>query len=555
MNGVTARLINHGGIILIKHLSRNEEFRQFLERFHNKRLPAEAEALIKSEIEYLEKRIKLIGTEDQESLLDLIRSDVDALQENYEKYLSDMIANANVSEDLKELLSEIHAMEDPLFDPTIFTGPNTDFFSEFPSSFWNLENLTDKEVSAKAEQYVNHYFEQLDVANSTLKDGLDQFGSIFEQLRELDDVNGFSESIVSDIISDSASGTVSDNPVIREIIDTVSDEINAKEVREIVDKIFKSDLDPHDIIKALDQEVTRGDPLTPREAFDPQDLGDNCVQALSKVIASQFGYHVPEGVITLKALLNGTLASPDLLYNRYTKCIEMLTKEFCVPDHYHYEPIGTYSLQLTLTLEDLGISVDVDYGATLEDAAAKLAEGKVVMLSVGVEALEQWNGQEGGHVVQLIEVNSDKGTVTVIDTGIRDNFGKPNGNHIEYDLEQFRQAMQGEMIYTTETPPSVPEDVQRAPVEDIDGSEPSGVREDTSGLMNGDEIKAYLEENPPFGKSDNDIDSPEDGNPLEEKTADSEIPTENSDAVSQDTSPDPISEDSSDLSGLNCSTQ
>ena len=32
------------------------------------------------------------------------------------------------------------------------------------------------------------------------------------------------------------------------------------------------------------------------------------------------------------------------------------------------------------------------------------------------------------------------------------------------------------------------------------------------------------------------------------KTADPEIPTENSDAVSQDTSPDPISEDSSDLS-------
>ena len=73
------------------------------------------------------------------------------------------------------------------------------------------------------------------------------------------------------------------------------------------------------------------------------------------------------------------------------------------------------------------------------------------------------------------------------------------------------------MIYTTEIPPSVPEDVQRAPVEDIDGSEPSGVREDTSGLMNGDEIKAYLEENPPFGKSDNDTDSPEDGNPPEEK--------------------------------------
>ena len=259
MNGVTARLINHGGIILIKHLSRNEEFRQFLERFHNKRLPAEAEALIKSEIEYLEKRIKLIGTEDQESLLDLIRSDVDALQENYEKYLSDMIANANVSEDLKELLSEIHAMEDPLFDPTIFTGPNTDFFSEFPSSFWNLENLTDKEVSAKAEQYVNHYFEQLDVANSTLKDGLDQFGSIFEQLRELDDVNGFSESSVSDIISDSASGTVSDDPVIREIIDTVSDGTNAAEIREIVSiDSLNLILITHDIIEALKQEITPG---------------------------------------------------------------------------------------------------------------------------------------------------------------------------------------------------------------------------------------------------------------------------------------------------------
>ena len=39
-------------------------------------------------------------------------------------------------------------------------------------------------------------------------------------------------------------------------------------------------------------------------------------------------------------------------------------------------PLVPYPLQLTLTLEDLGIPVDIDYDATLEDAAAKLAEGK-----------------------------------------------------------------------------------------------------------------------------------------------------------------------------------
>ena len=34
MNAVTARLVHRGAIILSKHLSRNEEFKQFVEKFY-----------------------------------------------------------------------------------------------------------------------------------------------------------------------------------------------------------------------------------------------------------------------------------------------------------------------------------------------------------------------------------------------------------------------------------------------------------------------------------------------------------------------------------------
>ena len=454
MNAVTARLVHRGATILVKHLSRNEEFKQFVEKFHPNLSPTEVEALVKSEMEHLSRRIELNGTDDQKALLDLMRSDVDVRQENYwENYLSDRIDTANMSEDLKEILSEFQEIEAFSSDLSSFAESNVDIFREDPASFWNLDGLTDEEVQAKVQQYVDGYSEQLAEVDRSLTDEFAAAERIFAQLRELDEANVSAESS----ISDSASGAVSDDPVIREIIDAVSDGTNAAEIREIVSKIREFDLDTHDIIEALKQEITSGPTHTPREAFDPQDLRDNCVQALSKVIAAQFGRHVPEGVITLHALLEGRLQSIDLLYN---KCFELLVVKFCP-----YIPIGTLPLQLTLTLEDLGIPVDIDYDATLEDAAAKLAEGKLVMVGLNVKPLAPWNGQEDGHVVQLVDIDWEQGTVTVIDTGVRDYLGRPNGNHIAYDIEQFQEAMRGrEVIFTRESPSSATREESNAEV-------------------------------------------------------------------------------------------
>lgn len=454
MNAVTARLVHRGAIILSKHLSRNEEFKQFVEKFHPNLLPTEVEALVKSEMERLSRRIELNGTEDKKSLLDLMRSDVDVRQENYwENYLSDRIDTANVSEDLKEILSEFQEIEAFSSNLPSFAESNAGLFREDPASFWNLEGLRDEEIQTKVQQYVNGYSEQLAEVDRSLTDELAAVERIFDQFRELDAANVSAESS----ISNSASGAVSDDSIIREIIDAVSDGTNAAEIREIVSKIREFDLDTHDIIEALKQEVTPGPTHTPREAFDPQDLGDNCVQALSKVIAAQFGRHAPEGVITLHALLEGRLPSIDLLYG---KCVDLIVAKYCP-----YTPIGTYPLQLTLTLEDLGIPVDIDYDATLEGAAAKLAEGKLVMVGLNVKPLAPWDGQEGGHVVQLVDIDWEKGTVTVIDTGVRDNLGRPNGNHIEYDLEQFQEAMRGqEVIFTRESPRSTAREEPNAEV-------------------------------------------------------------------------------------------
>ena len=110
MNAVTARLINRGAIILSKHFQ--EEFKQLVEKLYPHLSSTEVEALIKSEREHLERWIELNGTEDQKSLLDLMRSDVDVRQENYwENYLSDLRDNDNVPEDLKEILAQFQEIE------------------------------------------------------------------------------------------------------------------------------------------------------------------------------------------------------------------------------------------------------------------------------------------------------------------------------------------------------------------------------------------------------------------------------------------------------------
>ena len=280
MNAVTVHLAHRGAIILSKHLWRNEEFKRFVEKFHPNLSPTEVEALVKSEMDHLQKLIELNGTEEQKFLLDLMRSDIDARQANYwQNYLSDQINKANLSEDLsdqidnaynaylsedlKEILSEFQEIEAFSSALSNFAESNADIFS-------NLGGLTDEEVQIKVQQYVKQYVK-----------------SNFEQLVEAD------------------------------------------------------------------------------RSFTP---------------------------------------------------------------------------------------VDIDYDAILEDAAAKLAEGKLVMVGLNdVKPLAPWHGQKGGHVVQLLDIDWEKGTVTVIDTGVRDKHGKPNG----YDLEEFKETMKGgEVIFTRERAPS-----------------------------------------------------------------------------------------------------
>ena len=119
------KLISRAATILVKRLSQNEEFKQFMERFHSDRLPVEVEEIVKSQIESLKRQAELTGGVEERALLDLITPDAGVRSE---VRLQDYV-NANVSEELREILSQIEATTQldpqiPLsFFYTIFLGP------------------------------------------------------------------------------------------------------------------------------------------------------------------------------------------------------------------------------------------------------------------------------------------------------------------------------------------------------------------------------------------------------------------------------------------------
>ena len=323
----------------------------------------------------------------------------------------------------------------------------------------------------------------------SLREGLDELEETIDQLRRLqsamDDANISYESVRSmtsdsTLSSDAAtdnpiireivdsmpsSDAATDNPIIREIIDMVSDSdgITVNETREIVDIIISNNLNPADITAALDNVVAAGRPLTPSEAFVPQTLPIDCAPTLSSVILHQFGKHVPPGVITLRALLDGSLHAPGLLYG---ECLDLIIVKFCP-----YEPVstaGTWHLQLTRILAREKILVDVDYDATLSEMKEALSQGKVVMVGLGVSPI--WPGKTGGHVVQVLEINEGNRTVTTLDTGSRDSLDRPDGNGKVYNLEDFEKARELSdriMISSKEAAPSTARE-ERAEVDNLD---------------------------------------------------------------------------------------
>ena len=232
-------------------------------------------------------------------------------------------------------------------------------------------------------------------------DRLVELDAIFENVRaisppelvqELRGLNwsGYFDSDDSVLNSEPVSGSnAAADQAIREIVNMVKDDIKEGEIIKIYEMIERHDLDPADIIKALDNEIKRGDPLTPSEAHEDQDLGFNCASALTKVVMAQHGIHAPEGVVTLRALLDGTLNSipPGKL------CFELLFGiiRFCT----ELDLSGTLPLQMSLFFEREGLPVHYDYSADLSTLKAEIALGHSVM--VGVEVSPLW-GQPGAHI-------------------------------------------------------------------------------------------------------------------------------------------------------------
>ena len=458
------RLILRAALIVSKNLSRWEHFKEFVRKFQSTALPDQVEERLKAEIDGYIQNNALERIELKQALLTRNGHDPDVLADNY---LSHLCADQPL--ELRVILSQIGMESDFLLDvPTsiVFDGEQLQF-SDFP--VWNTENLTNTELQTEIEQTVARFFEELDTFDQILTEQLGEVAPLLEQLRSLDDANVSSESSTSAIASEAAEA-------ISEIVDAVSnvpdDELKFT-LWDSIEKIIEYNLDPADVKDALLQEITRGTPSTFSDSFDPQAM-NNCAIVLSKVIAAQFGIHVPEGVLTLYAILDGKLE-----FSAYDVCRREISNYCLEPDQAIAAEGTLVYVHLTQTLWTLGVPVDIDYNATRDEIAAKLAEGKAVMVTLDVSPI--WPGQSGIHVVQVLSID-ENGKVTTLDTGSRDSNNEPDGNHKVYDLEAFEKARElggSIMVSTKEARPL-------AATEGVELTQTSNVNSEPAAQQNAD---------------------------------------------------------------------
>ena len=440
-------LIFRASLIVSKHLSRSEHFKEFVRKFQSNPLPTQVEEILKAEIDgYFQNNPLAERTiELEQALFARNGHDPDALADTYLSHL-----RANQPLELRTLLSEIESdSSDLLLDVSIPDAPDAELLlSEFPESLWNPESLSNTELRTEIRQTVMQFFRELEASNQILTEQLDEVASLLEQLSSLDDVeqlsslddaNVSSESDQSSVISPEAAQAIS------EIVDAVSNAPDQELENVLLDslnKIIEFNLDPVDVMAAIEKKIIHGDPSTLETSFDPQ-AANNCVIALSKVVGSQFGKHISEGALTLHAILDGNL---EFNISLQSKCLTAL-KILCYKES-KLSVGGTLTLQLTQTLSRLGIPVDIDYNATDPEIMEKLSQGKAVMVRLDVKPI--WNGQTGGHIVQVVYM--DERIVIVLDTGSRDADGNPDGNYKVYPREKFDEAraLGGSTMISTE---------------------------------------------------------------------------------------------------------
>jgi hypothetical protein len=441
---MSEKLILRAALIVSKHLSRSEHFKEFVRKFHSNPLPTQVEEILKTEIDGYSQNNALPESivELREALFVPNGHDPNVLVENYLSQL-----RANQSPELRELLSQIEMELDFVLDAPISAASDAEqhLFSEFPEPFWNTENLTNTELRTEIRQVATRFLEELDESDQILTEQLDEVAPLLEQLHSLND---------ADVPFESGPGAISPEAAqaISEIVDAVSnvsDEEGELEdvLMDSLEKIVEFNLDPKDVKDALHKEITSGVPSTLHDSFDPQGA-DNCVIAISKVVGAQFGKHVPEGVLTLHAILDGKLG-----YNIHKAIVAQCTKitEICFfTSEPRLDVTGTKStFLLTDTLHTLGVPVDIDYNATLDEVVEKLSQGKSVIVTLNVKPL---SGKDAYHVVQVASIDEENGRVTTLDTGSKDALGNPDGNHKVYDLEKFEEARElgGSAMISTE---------------------------------------------------------------------------------------------------------
>lgn len=107
-----------------------------------------------------------------------------------------------------------------------------------------------------------------------------------------------------------------------------------------------------------------------------------------------------------------------------------------------YDPeSGTTMLDVGKVLEELGMTVERQTGATISDLAAALAQGKVICgvnnMLLSVPELAMLPGLRANHAVQVIGIDtSDPNRVEVIlnDPGVE------NGRGIRHSMDDFMKA-------------------------------------------------------------------------------------------------------------------
>ena len=168
------------------------------------------------------------------------------------------------------------------------------------------------------------------------------------------------------------------------------------------------------VLQRLDALSTEMHPISPGEAWEKQDLSDNCVPTLISVVSKQHGIYSDEGLATLRTLISEAWGHEPV-------CIDLGIFVKCADGS---SEVGVTASKVEAAFEANSIPVSRIQVSSLDQLDALLESGRTVCLLLDARPL--WAplsekvaefGAPMGHIVQVTGKTADGEGYIFIDTG------------------------------------------------------------------------------------------------------------------------------------------